>query len=142
MPSHVSRLGARSPNLAFLVTYGVLTAALVFSGAFNSLTSADKAPKPPLENRFYEKLVKTELKTEGTIKPAIYKTLGDTLRIPAFRRKRAAQEQKVAGKAVTPFLLARINALSDGRSLAANIALGVDPGWAPDPPLAAGLQRP
>ena len=48
MPSHVSRLGARRHNLAFLVAYGVLTAALVFSGAFNSLTAADKASKPPV----------------------------------------------------------------------------------------------
>lgn len=34
-----------------------------------------------------------------------------------------AAARGIAGKAVTPFLLARINALSDGRSLAANIAL-------------------
>lgn len=34
-----------------------------------------------------------------------------------------AQDQGIAGKAVTPFLLARVAQLSDGRSLAANIAL-------------------
>jgi pseudouridylate synthase len=34
-----------------------------------------------------------------------------------------AKAQGIAGKAVTPFLLARINALSGGRSLATNIAL-------------------
>lgn len=34
-----------------------------------------------------------------------------------------AAAQGIAGKAVTPFLLARIKALSDGRSLATNIAL-------------------
>lgn len=36
---------------------------------------------------------------------------------------RAAQEQKVAGKAVTPFLLAKILELTDGASLKTNIAL-------------------
>ncbi|MEP9389346.1 pseudouridine-5'-phosphate glycosidase [Mesorhizobium sp. KR9-304] len=36
---------------------------------------------------------------------------------------RAAGEQKVAGKAVTPFLLAKILELTDGRSLKTNIAL-------------------
>jgi len=34
-----------------------------------------------------------------------------------------ARDQGIRGKAITPFLLARIVALSDGRSLAANIAL-------------------
>lgn len=34
-----------------------------------------------------------------------------------------AEAQRVSGKAVTPFLLARINALTGGRTLAANIAL-------------------
>jgi pseudouridine-5'-phosphate glycosidase len=34
-----------------------------------------------------------------------------------------AGEQGIAGKAVTPFLLARIQALTAGRSLATNIAL-------------------
>ena len=36
---------------------------------------------------------------------------------------RAAQAQKIAGKAVTPFLLAKILELTDGRSLKTNIAL-------------------
>ncbi|MBX3582540.1 MAG: pseudouridine-5'-phosphate glycosidase [Rhizobiaceae bacterium] len=36
---------------------------------------------------------------------------------------RAAQEQKIAGKAVTPFLLAKILELTDGASLKTNIAL-------------------
>ncbi len=36
---------------------------------------------------------------------------------------RAAQEQKIAGKAVTPFLLAKILELTDGESLKTNIAL-------------------
>ena len=36
---------------------------------------------------------------------------------------RAAQEQRVAGKAVTPFLLAKILELTDGASLKTNIAL-------------------
>lgn len=36
---------------------------------------------------------------------------------------REAQEQGITGKAVTPFLLARIKALTGGRSLATNIAL-------------------
>jgi pseudouridine-5'-phosphate glycosidase len=34
-----------------------------------------------------------------------------------------AARQGIAGKAVTPFLLARIKALTGGRSLATNIAL-------------------
>ena len=34
-----------------------------------------------------------------------------------------AKAQGIAGKAVTPFLLARIGALTGGRSLATNIAL-------------------
>ena len=34
-----------------------------------------------------------------------------------------AKEQGITGKAVTPFLLARIKALTGGRSLATNIAL-------------------
>jgi pseudouridylate synthase len=34
-----------------------------------------------------------------------------------------ARDQGIAGKAVTPFLLARIKALTEGRSLATNIAL-------------------
>lgn len=34
-----------------------------------------------------------------------------------------AQAQGITGKAVTPFLLARIKALTGGRSLATNIAL-------------------
>lgn len=34
-----------------------------------------------------------------------------------------AAQQGITGKAVTPFLLARVNALTEGRSLAANIAL-------------------
>ena len=34
-----------------------------------------------------------------------------------------AAEQGISGKAVTPFLLARIKALTGGRSLATNIAL-------------------
>ena len=36
---------------------------------------------------------------------------------------RAAQEQKISGKAVTPFLLAKILELTDGASLKTNIAL-------------------
>ncbi|MEJ6007309.1 pseudouridine-5'-phosphate glycosidase [Paucibacter sp. AS339] len=36
---------------------------------------------------------------------------------------REAEEQGIQGKAVTPFLLARIKALTEGRSLASNIAL-------------------
>ena len=36
---------------------------------------------------------------------------------------RAAQEQKVVGKAVTPFLLAKLLELTDGASLKTNIAL-------------------
>jgi pseudouridine-5'-phosphate glycosidase len=36
---------------------------------------------------------------------------------------READEQGVSGKAVTPFLLARIKELTGGRSLATNIAL-------------------
>jgi pseudouridine-5'-phosphate glycosidase len=36
---------------------------------------------------------------------------------------REAGEQGVTGKAVTPFLLAKVNALTEGRSLVANIAL-------------------
>ena len=34
-----------------------------------------------------------------------------------------AEAQGISGKAVTPFLLARIKALTEGRSLATNIAL-------------------
>ncbi len=37
--------------------------------------------------------------------------------------QRAAQEQKVVGKAVTPFLLAKLLELTDGASLKTNIAL-------------------
>ena len=36
---------------------------------------------------------------------------------------RAAQNEKIVGKAVTPFLLAKILELTDGRSLKTNIAL-------------------
>lgn len=37
-----------------------------------------------------------------------------------------AQQQGIAGKAVTPFLLARVNALTGGNSLAANVELVLD----------------
>jgi pseudouridine-5'-phosphate glycosidase len=37
--------------------------------------------------------------------------------------QRAAQEQKVVGKAVTPFLLGKLLELTDGASLKTNIAL-------------------
>jgi pseudouridylate synthase len=45
--------------------------------------------------------------------------------IDAFTRQALAEarERDITGKAVTPFLLARINSLSGGRSLACNIAL-------------------
>jgi pseudouridine-5'-phosphate glycosidase len=39
------------------------------------------------------------------------------------RASREAQEKKVTGKQLTPFLLERISELSRGRSMRANIAL-------------------
>lgn len=55
--------------------------------------------------------------------PEDHEIPADTMAAYIEAAHRAAQEQKIAGKAVTPFLLAKILELTDGASLKTNIAL-------------------
>ncbi len=119
-------------TLEYLETLGVPVVTL---GQENipAFWSCDAGIKSPMELPTIEALAafikaRQQLKLEGAT--LIMNPIPQASEIPAMQIERwiataidDAKRENITGKAVTPYLLARINTLSDGKSLQTNIAL-------------------
>ncbi|KAI5673750.1 hypothetical protein M9H77_14114 [Catharanthus roseus] len=119
-------------TLEYLETQGVCVAAYKTEEfpAFFTHTSGIKAPcrvdTPDECARLIDANMKLNLKTGILIAcpiPKEYSASGSLVESAIQRAIREARERSITGNAETPFLLERVNELTGGASLAANIAL-------------------